>query len=373
MSLTRLTKLYDQINNIDKSLIHLIAKRFALVEEATELKSSYGISVDVSEIESKMILYLRQETEKFGICPELIEDILYLIKTKYYKNKYKKFLKKLHPKIKSIVIVGGNGQMGCLFKKMLISSGYNVKIIEKNDWHNADSLLFDASMVIISVPIDVSKEIISKLSSLPKDCILVDILSLKTIPLKAMLEVHSGPVLGLHPMFSPDHYNLQNQLIIWCDGRYPKSYQWFLEQIKSWGMRMHRVNAIEHDYSMSFIQSLRYFKTFVYGLHLNEEKVNLDQLMDLSSPIHKLELSIVGRLFTQNPQLYVDIMMSSKSNIALIKRYYERFGRTISLLEQKDKEVFIKNFNVIEKWFGDNSKTFLYKSNMLLNLINDIF
>lgn len=123
-------------------------------------------------------------------------------------------------------------------------------------------------------------------------------------------------------------------MVVYCDGRQPEAYQWFLEQIQVWGARLHRISAVEHDQNMAFIQALRHFATFAYGLHLAEENVRLEQLLALSSPIYRLELAMVGRLFAQDPQLYADIIMSSENNLALIKRYYQRFGEAIGLLEQ---------------------------------------
>lgn len=45
-----------------------------------------------------------------------------------------------------------------------------------------------------------------------------------------------------------------------------------------------------------------------------EENVRLEQLLALSSPIYRLELAMVGRLFARDPQLYADIIMSSENN-----------------------------------------------------------
>lgn len=63
------------------------------------------------------------------------------------------------------------------------------------------------------------------------------------------------------------------------------------------GARLHRISAVEHDQNMAFIRALRHFATFAYGLHLAEENVQLEQLLALSSPIYRLELAMVGRLF----------------------------------------------------------------------------
>ncbi|MGT9288017.1 carboxy-S-adenosyl-L-methionine synthase CmoA, partial [Escherichia coli] len=46
--------------------------------------------------------------------------------------------------------------------------------------------------------------------------------------------------------------------------------------------------------------------TFAYGLHLAEENVQLEQLLALSSPIYRLELAMVGRLFAQDPLQFLE-------------------------------------------------------------------
>ncbi|SUH65109.1 chorismate mutase/prephenate dehydrogenase [Salmonella enterica subsp. enterica serovar Madelia] len=171
--------------------------------------------------------------------------------------------------------------------------------------------------------------------------------------------------------FGPDSGSLAKQVVVWCDGRQPEAYQWFLEQIQVWGARLHRISAVEHDQNMAFIQALRHFATFAYGLHLAEENVQLEQLLALSSPIYRLELAMVGRLFAQDPQLYADIIMSSERNLALIKRYYKRFGDAIGLLEQGDKQAFIDSFRKVEHWFGDYARRFQNESRVLLRQAND--
>ena len=366
-----LTALRDQIDEVDKALLGLLAKRLELVAEVGEVKSRYGLPIYVPAREASMWASRRQEAEALGVSPDLIEDVLRRLMRESYAHENDKGFKTLCPTLRPVVIVGGRGQMGRLFEKMLTLSGYQVRILDKGDWDRSDELLKDAGMVIISVPIHLTEQIIGELPKLPEDCILVDLASVKNRPLQAMLAAHTGPVLGLHPMFGPDSGSLAKQVVVWCDGRQPEAYQWFLEQIQVWGARLHRISAVEHDQNMAFIQALRHFATFAYGLHLAEENVNLDQLLALSSPIYRLELAMVGRLFAQDPQLYADIIMSSESNLALIKRYYQRFGDAIKLLEQGDKQAFIDSFERVEHWFGDYAKRFLVESRSMLRSAND--
>ncbi|UVK78969.1 MAG: fused chorismate mutase/prephenate dehydrogenase [Sodalis sp. Ffu] len=367
----KLTDLRNKIDEVDKSLLGLLAKRLSLVAEVGEVKSRNGLPIYAPDREAAMLASRRKEATDLGVPPDLIEDVLRRVMRESYLSENNKGFKTLCPQLRTIVIVGGRGQMGRLFDKILTLSGYKVQILEREDWPRAKALLADAGMVVISVPIHLTIEVINSLPRLPDDCILVDLTSVKNAPLQAMLSVHSGPVLGLHPMFGSDSGTLAKQVVVYCEGRHSEAYQWLLEQIRIWGATLYRSSAIEHDQNMSFIQALRHFTTFVYGLHLAEENVDLEQLLALSSPIYRLELVMVGRLFAQDPQLYADIIMASKSNLALIKLYYQRFEEAITLLEQGDKQAFIDRFKKIGRWFGSYAKSFLMESRVLLRQAND--
>jgi len=215
---------------------------------------------------------------------------------------------------RKVVIVGGQGQLGQVFVNLFRISGYQVSIIEKNDWENSDAMLLEAALVLIAVPIKVTNQIINKLSNLSNECVLADITSIKQSPLKAMLTTHQGPVVGLHPMFGPDVASFANQTVIICHGRKSSEYQWLVEQLKIWQAVTYCISAEKHDQAMAMIQVMRHFSTVVYGYHLMEEETDLSEIIALSSPIYRLELAMVGRLFAQDPGLYTDIIFSNIDN-----------------------------------------------------------
>ncbi|AKC59760.1 bifunctional chorismate mutase/prephenate dehydrogenase [Blochmannia endosymbiont of Polyrhachis (Hedomyrma) turneri] len=363
--------LRNKIDKVDKSLLKLLSKRLALVSQVGEVKSRHGLFIYAPEREKIMLDSRRRDAIKLGVSPDLIEDIIRRIIRESYSNEKKKGFKTLCPGLRPVVIVGGCGQMGRLFYRMFILSGYQVRILEKEDWIRAKTILSDAGMVLISVPIHTTVEVIKKLPPLLHDCILVDVASIKHDSLQAMLLVHNGPVLGLHPMFHPDTDSMVKQVIVCCDGRYPESYQWLLQQIKVWGAQLYHINALDHDKNMLFIQSLCHFITFVYGMCLFEENVNLNEIESLSSPIFRLKLMMVGRLFAQDPSLYADIIMSSKDSILLIKRCYSYFSKLLVLIEKGDKQEFLDFFRKIKCWFGLYSERLLLESRVLLRQIND--
>lgn len=368
-----LDTLRNKIDKIDQNLLELLSKRLSLVAKVGEIKNRAGLFIYVPEREEILIACRRKEAKILGISPDLVEDVLRRIIRESYLNESEQGFKKLCPNLRIVVIIGGQGKVGQFFLKMLVLSGYEVRILDKNDWLNAQTILTDVGMVLISVPIHLVSDVISKLPRLPHDCIVVDLSSVKRVPLKIILDAHSGPVLGLHLMFSPDHGSMVKQVVIYCEGRYPEAYQWLLEQIKLWGAKLYRCSSVEHDQYMSIVQGLCHFVTFVMGYHLFKENIDLKKLLIFSPPIFRLEMITVGRLFAQNPQLYADIIMGPKSNVLLIKRYYKRLGKMLMLLERNNnKQEFIEQFENIKSWFGMYINVFFRESCDLLRQVNDI-
>ena len=366
-----LNELRDQIDAVDKQMLDLLAQRLALVEKVGEVKSEHGLPIYVPEREAAMLASRRQEAEKIGVPPQLIEDILRRTMRESYASEKDSGFKCLNPELRSGVIVGGNGQLGGLFGRMFKLSGYEVKILGSQDWDRADEILDNAGLVVVTVPIHLTEGVIAKLGNLPSDCILCDLTSIKSKPLQAMMNMHQGPVVGLHPMFGPDVPSLAKQVIVYSDGRGSESYQWLLNQFGIWGASLCQMDAAEHDHGMTLIQALRHFTSFAYGLHLSKENPNIDQLLKLSSPIYRLEIAMVGRLFAQDPNLYGDIILSSDENIEMIRRFHSRFGEALEILDGKDKAKFVDSFNQVSDWFGDYSQQFLQESQNLLKQAHD--
>ena len=366
-----LSKLRDQIDAVDKQLIDLLAERLRLVGEVGEVKTKHGLPIYAPDREAAMLRKRRAEAESKGVPANLIEDILRRTMRESYASENETGFKTVNPEMKRIVIIGGNGLLGKRFVEMFELSGYQVDVLGRANWEQAEQICSQAGLVIVGSPIDVTESIIKQLSYLPDDCILADITSVKAGPLQAMLDVHKGPVVGLHPMFGPDISSFAKQVIVYCDGRGKDKYMWLIEQMKIWGAHLYNVKAETHDESMTLIQALRHFTSFVYGVHLQEVNADLKQLLDLSSPIYRLELAMVGRLFAQEPALYADIILSQKNNLTMIKRYHKHFSDAIKLLENADRDAFINRFKSVTNWMGDYSSLFLDESRALLQQAHD--
>lgn len=371
MSDNALKELRVQIDELDAQLVEILKKRTSLTSKIGQYKSEVGLPIYVPSRETAMLQKRRKEAEQQNVSPDLIEDVLRRVIRESYQSQNNKYLC-ANPKAGRIVVIGGGGALGGYFVDMFLRSGYeDVVVIEKDDWHKSEQYFADASLVIVSVPIRYTESVIEQLTQLPEQCILADITSVKGKPLNSMLNAHSGPVVGLHPMFGPKTKSMAKQVMVVCEGRHPENYQWLLEQFSIWGAALYHTSAQQHDDAMAFIQVMRHFSSFVYGAHLAEENPDLDLLFSLSSPIYRLELGMVGRLFAQDPVLYADIIFSNEEGLKLLQRFQTRLASSIKLLEQGDKQAFINQFNDITNWFGDYARKCMQDSEQLLAKAND--
>lgn len=365
-----LADLRGRIDDVDSQLIQLLKLRNELTGQVGDVKSQTGMPIYVPSREAEMIAARREQAESIGLSPDLAEDVLRRIIRDSYQTQHSSY-RCINPSINKVVIIGGAGALGKLFVKLFQQSEYAVSILEKDDWQNAEAIFSDADLVIVAVPIKLTTQVISKITCLPANCILADITSVKDEPLQAMMQVHAGPVVGLHPMFGPDTPGMIKQVVVVCHGRLPEKYNWLLEQMRTWGGVLHESSSKEHDSAMAFIQVMRHFSTFVYGQHLKEEDPSLESLLMFSSPIYRLELAMVGRLFAQEPVLYADIIFNNTESLALLKRFHTRFGQALELVEADDKASFVTQFNETKQWFGAYAKQCLIDSKQLLLKADD--
>lgn len=367
----KLDELRQSIDSTDEELIRLLAKREALTAEVGDVKKALRQPLYVPERENKMIQARKQKAIELGVSEDFVEDILRRIIRNSYQTQTGQASQTSATPERPVIVVGGKGALGAKFVELFEQTGYRTVIVDKGDaWPDGETLSH-TQLVVISVPINQTEAVIASLPKLPDDCVLADITSTKEGPLKAMLSVHAGPVVGLHPMFGPTIKTFAKQLIVVTPGRRAEEYQWLMEQLSNWGAHLYQTDAEAHDEAMGWVQAFRHLSTFVYGLHMAKENVDIENLLNVSSPIYRMELMMVGRLFAQNPELYADIMLSHGERTESISRYLSLFSELLEVLKEGNKDELIHLYSEAQTYFGDFSQQFLKESEALVQLADD--
>ncbi len=369
-----LASLRQTIDAIDHDMVALLKERQQQVERVVALKRAHGLPVYHPAREENLISEKRRTARAVGLDADFLEDIFRRILRQSRVEQTSQLAQRGTLPGARILLVGGAGAMGGYLGRWFREAGYRVRILDKQDWHAVDELCHGITLALLSVPIDRTREVARKLAPhLPANCILGDITSLKAGPLSAMLEAHSGPVVGLHPLFGPATTTMDKQVIITSPGRRGDECQWLLDQFAAWGAIVIHSDPEEHDDVMDVIQALRHFATFSFGKFLFEQNVALDRTLEFSSPIYRLELGMVGRLFAQDPSLYSEIIKASPARRQMLRDYLASLQDSLSLIESGDKEAFEVLFGNIAAWFDPFSGQALRETTFLIDKLIERF
>jgi len=356
-----------QIDSIDRQLVELLAQRLQVVQKVTKVKQQHELPTFHPAREENLISTRRAQAADTGLDPDYIEDLFRTVLRHSRVGQLDTLGRRgVRPGAK-VLIVGGRGQMGRFFTNWLRRSDYDVRALDRGDWPKVQSLTKDIDLCMLAVPIDLTAEVAAQVGPyLPSACVLTDITSLKRMPLEAMLRSHSGPVLGLHPLFGPATTTMDKQIVVVAPGRHVDQCQWLLDQLTVWGNVLVETSATEHDEIMEIVQALRHFATFAFGQFLRSRRVPILRTLELSSPIYRLELAMVGRLFAQDPELYAEIVFATPERLALLKDFIHSLQQNLAMVESGDKAEFVARFRKIAEWFGPFSEQAMRESTFVV-------
>ena len=356
-----------QIDTIDSQIVNLLAERRKIVDQVAQVKRQHDLPTSHPAREENLISSRRRQAATVGLDPDYIEDIFRTILRNSRVGQLDTLGRVGVKAGAKVLIVGGRGSMGRFLCRYFFQSGYQVRILDREDWDDVRALSADLDLCLLAVPIDVTPVVAARIApQLPSDCVLADITSLKAGPMRAMLQHHPGPVVGLHPLFGPATTTMDRQIVVVCPGRDSSACHWLLNQLAVWGNVLVETSPEEHDDVMGVVQALRHFDTFAFGQFLHSRRIPIHRTLELSSPIYRLELVMVGRLFAQDPSLYAEIVFATPERMALLKDFIQSLQQNLGLIEHGDKSEFIARFREIAEWFGPFGEQALRESTFLV-------
>jgi len=363
-----------QIDDIDERIVNLLARRQEKVRKVIAIKKAAGLPVHQPSREEDLISQRRAQAARLGIDPDFVEELYRAVMRQSRVRQTTQAARAgVRPGYK-VLLVGGRGRMGRYFGRWFEQAGYEVRVLDIGDWPRAEALCRGLNLALVAVPIETTPAVIRQLGPfLPADCLLADITSLKQAPLDAMLAAHSGPVVGLHPLFGPSSSSMDQQVVVAAPGRAPAACQWLLDQFAAWGNIVLPISAREHDELMDLIQGVRHFATFAFGRFLAGRKTDLERTLEFSSPIYRLELGMVGRLFAQDPALYGSIVLASRQRQALLRRFVESIQESFRLLDKGGVKEFDREFKRVAGWFGPFCEQAMRESSFLIDKLVERF
>jgi prephenate dehydrogenase len=250
-------------------------------------------------------------------------------------------------------IIGGTGRMGGFFAPVFERHGHEVMVSGRTTTVTGRDLARSCDLVIVSVPIRDTVRVIGEVAPLMGgDQVLADFTSVKEGPVQAMLASRSH-VLGMHPMFGPSVPSLRDQTVIItparCDAR---RVQWILDLLKEEGATVTTTTPEEHDRMMAVVQGLIHFVTLMVAETVRRTGIDPLSTLPFTSPVYRMEMGLVGRLLSQDPSLYADILIENRHVGDVIMAGSEAWSRLAACVHEKDSAGFEEMFRADTAYFG---------------------
>jgi prephenate dehydrogenase len=255
-------------------------------------------------------------------------------------------------------IIGGTNGMGRWFAGLLRKEGYTIQVCGRKTKLQINDLARLCNVIVVSVPISATAGIIRQAGPLlGKDQLLMDLTSLKVEPVKLMLANSQAQVIGCHPLFGPQLKNVSGQNVILCPARGKKWLGWLNGVFKKNKMNVLESTPEKHDKMMSIVQALNHFNTITMGMALAQTNITLAEINKYSTPIFRTKLDIIKKVFTESPDMYVDIITGNPQTVKMLD-IYEKALNDIRAKIKSGKRASSKDTldKAAEKLYGSKNK-----------------
>jgi chorismate mutase/prephenate dehydrogenase len=368
-----LDRLRGELDRLDRSLVETAARRCEIVTQIAGAKATAG-GRPLFDRERERAVYDRARTAaaELGLPWPVAHQIMQALVEQSHRIQEEASRKAAIAEParngRRVLIIGGKGRMGRLFERELTARGHIVDVSDVDDDRDRAKVVADAEIIMIAVPMEMAANVAGEVAPLVQpDALLCDINSLKEDVCEAMRADCRGETVGLHPMFGPTVHSLRRQKVVVCPVNAGPLADWFRAELGRMGMELIETDPVTHDRMMAIVQVLVHYSTLVMGEALRSTGVTVEESLRFTSPIYRLELAFVGRLFAQNPDLYAEIVMTNPQGGDARGRFLEAAARLNRMISNGQRDEFRDWFASVSDYFRGFSGEAMQLSDFIID------
>ena len=345
-----LDDLRQQLSDVDRRIVELIADRQRIVGEIGRDKLSSGTATRDYAREKDVLDMARARAAELGVDPELAEAILAeLIRSSLASQERDRVIAEGRGDGRSVLVIGGAGKMGGWFAEFFTSQGYATTIADPGvedgpgcfaDWTDAG---VDFDVIVVAAPLAVSGRILAQLAVLKPPGLVFDIGSLKT-PLRdglAELARVGCRVTSLHPMFGPDTRLLSGRHLIFCDVGSAEATRDAKALFNSTMVEQLDMGLDDHDRLIAYVLGLSHALNIAFFTALAESGEAAPKLARLSSTTFDSQLLVSAAVARDNPHLYFEIQHLNRFGLGPLDALCEAAERIREVVAKGDEGGFV--------------------------------
>ncbi len=359
------------IDELDRELLQIVTQRMALVGEVAAYKRQHGLKVRDASREQAVLADRASRAERLGLPRDEMESIFrVLLRASRDHQSALRAEVPMDQQARTVAVIGAQGGFGRLLVRLFGDLGHNVVESDVQTPLRPVDAAAMADVTVIAVPIEATEQVIAEVGPhVREDALLMDVTSVKSAPVAAMLAQSHGSVVGTHPMFGPGVHTLQGQRVVLCRARGDAWADWVAQAFSARGLVVTEATPEQHDTAMAVVQVLTHFQTQAFGLTLARLGVPIEETRPYTSPAYLLELYVAARHFAQSPQLYGPIEMRNPQTAAVTSAFNEATRELAGILVGGDQPRFEAIFDEVRAYFGEFTGEALEQSRFLIDRI----
>ena len=221
---------------------------------------------------------------------------------------------------------------------------------------NNKKIVQNSDIVIISVPISSTEEVIEELAPFMKEgSLMLDVTSVKEGPSRKMKECLGEGVefIPTHPVFGPRTTDLKGQIIVLTPIEKGKWYPIIYKFLEDKGMRIIETTAEHHDDMMGVVQVLTHFSYISTASAIEKLQIDIKDTENYESPIYNLMIDTIARIVSQNPYLTYSIQHENKRGEKIRQALFDSVSELKDALTKEDEDKFVEIALKATKHMGD--------------------
>jgi len=345
-----LDELRSELQDVDRQLLELMAKRQQLAQRIGAVKRAAGKSTRDYRQEREVVSRARELAETLGLKGDVAEELmLLLIRSSLTVQEKAHVAATGSGSGKRVLVIGGAGKMGRWLVRFLGSQGFTVEIADPCgtlDGYSCASdfrdLEIDHDIVIVAAPLAESNRALHELALLRPTGLVFDIGSLKS-PLRSGLRaLHEAgvKVTSVHPMFGPDTELLSGRHVIFVDAGNADAIADAKELFASTMAIQVDMDLESHDRLIAYVLGLAHAVNIAFFTALAESGEAAPKLAKMSSTTFDAQLAVASRVASESPSLYFEIQYLNDYGTESLTALLYAVERLRSLVRAGDKDGF---------------------------------
>ncbi|MBQ7606679.1 MAG: prephenate dehydrogenase [Desulfovibrionaceae bacterium] len=221
----------------------------------------------------------------------------------------------------SICLIGGCGRMGRMLTERAAKTQYTLTSLDRPlTEEKIRTGTANAGLVIFCVPALALEDVLPMVCrTLPEDCIVSDITSVKDLPMRLMEKWWPGAVVGTHPLFGPNPESDQDLPVAITQGARAdeKALRTVEDFMAALGFRCFRTSCEEHDSAMARIQNLNFITNLAYFAMLAQHK----ELLPFLTPSFKRRLNASKKMLTEDAPMFSGLFEANPQSQEVVRQF----------------------------------------------------